>query len=155
LNESVQSQFLLPLVAEIYNLGKSNSERFDIAVSLVQSFEYSASEKEAYFYGVPIEYSRYPYEVVYDQKGICGEKSQLLAFILRDMGYDVVLFYFPIENHEAVGVKCSRGDFRDTGYCYIETTNIFEIGIDPADVIGTGEFTTFDTIFISDGKSYN
>jgi hypothetical protein len=154
INESIQKQFLFPLVVDIYNLGNNLDERTEIAISMIQLFEYKSSNKTIDFYGTSLEYSRYPYEVIYEKKGICGEKSQLLAFILRELGYEVVLFYFPTENHEAVGVKCSYGDFRETGYCYIETTSVFEIGIDPKNVIGTGDFNNFQIIKISKGKAY-
>jgi len=37
--------------------------------------------------------------VLYEDKGVCGEKSLLLAYLLRELGYGVVLFEFKPENH--------------------------------------------------------
>lgn len=152
-NEPLQEQFLFPLVASIENKGNNLDERTEIAISMIQLFEYKNSSKFIDFYGTKIEYARYPYEVLYYRQGICGEKSQLLAFILKKLGYEVVLIYFPNENHEGVGVKCHSGDFRNTGYCYIETTSVFPIGVDPRDVVGTGTFNDYNIIKVSTGKS--
>jgi hypothetical protein len=86
---------------------------------------------------------------LYENKGVCGEKSMLLAFLLRDLGFGVVLFDFAAQNHEAVGVKCSNG-FRGTGYCYLESTT--PVGIDfSGDWLGE----ISETKHISDGKSIN
>lgn len=39
------------------------------------------------------------------------------------MGYGVALFYYPLEDHEALGVKCPIQDSLDgTGYCFVETS---------------------------------
>ena len=69
--------------------------------------------------------SRYPYEVLWDLKGVCEEKSELMAFLLKEFGYGVVLFYYPVENHEAVGIKCPlEHSLNGTGYCFIESTGL-------------------------------
>lgn len=124
INNNDQSVLLEPLVKDIENLAptdKVNQAR--IAVSLVQNIPWGASGKTISFLGSVVGYSRYPYQVVYDNQGLCGEKSELLAFILRDMGYGVALFYYPQQNHEAVGVKCPMQDsFNETGYCFVETS---------------------------------
>ena len=60
---------------------------------------------------------------LYDEQGICGEKTTLLAFLLREMGYKLSLFYYAQENHEALGIGCPVGkSFDRTGYCFVETT---------------------------------
>ena len=151
------------MVAKIDNLGKTPDERAMIAITIVQIFEYKNSSKTIDFHGISIQYARYPYEVLYDEQGICGEKSELLAFILKQMGYEVVLFYFPNENHEGVGVKCHSGDFRKTGYCYIETTGVFPVGTDPKSLLDTGnladtrigDFSDYQIIKISSGKYFD
>ncbi len=77
---------------------------------------------------------RFPVEVLVDKKGVCSEKSMLLAGILAYAGYDVVLFEFEKENHMAVGIKCScKNSFRNSGYCFIEAARIQPIGF-PAEV---------------------
>ncbi|MFH1801677.1 MAG: hypothetical protein ABH804_02480 [archaeon] len=142
INEENQREMLLPLLVEIQNLASNKKEQFKIAVSLVQNIPYGISNKKDLFYGKELNYSRYPYEVLYDKEGICGERSELLAFLLKELGYGVVIYYYPFENHEAVGVKCTNKNSYD-GYCYIETTTSLEV-----ELISKPEI-----IFISDGKS--
>ena len=123
LNEENQRNFLLPLVVEIKNLEKEKEEQMKIAVSIVQNIEWGYSSKIARFGGASVAYSRYPYEILYDSQGICGEKSELLAFLLRELGYEVVLFYNQEENHESVGVRCPlEYSWNNSGYCFIETS---------------------------------
>lgn len=149
IREEIQKNFILPLAIEIYNLGKNREERIEIARTLVQLIPYEESKKIIEFYGIKVPYTRYPYEVLYEKKGICGDKSQLLYLILEYLGEDVVLFYFPKENHEGVGIKCRWGSFEKTEYCYIETTGLFKIGTNPAKASGiSGQFKEFEKIKI-------
>ncbi len=123
IDQQDQRQLLLPLVIEIENITNNKTDQARIAISLVQNIPYGASNKTASFFGTPVNYSRYPYQVLYDDRGICGEKSELLSLLLRDLGYGTVVFNFPQENHEAVGIKCPVKDsYNKTGYCFVETT---------------------------------
>ena len=123
MDEEEQRELLLPLVVAIQNLEKKKEDQFRIATSIVQSIPYVYSGKTTSFFGIELNYSRYPYEVLYENQGICGEKSQLLAFLLRELGYSTSLFYYGPENHEAVGVKCPKYiSAGRTGFCFIETT---------------------------------
>jgi len=124
INEQKQREFLLPLVSEIQNRAFDKEDQFRIAVSLVQNIPFGFSGKNiSVLNGEIVNYSKYPYEVLYDYRGVCGEKSELLAFLLREIGYKIVLFYYPLENHEALGVGCplrASGDGSD--YCFIEAS---------------------------------
>lgn len=126
INDSIQNFYLTPLVIKIQNLFPNNKkDQIRTAVSLVQNIPYEASKEKSSstFFKDKVNHSRYPYEVVYENKGICGEKSQLLVFLLKEFGYETAIFSFPDYNHEAVGVKCpSKYSFKDTGFCLIETT---------------------------------
>jgi len=123
IDEENQRDFLLPLVVEIKNLEKEKEDQMKIAISIVQNINWGYSNKTLRFADTIIPYSRYPYEILYDSQGICGEKSELLAFLLREIGYDVVLFYNKEENHESVGIKCPiEYSWNDSGYCFIETS---------------------------------
>lgn len=123
INEKEQRELLLPLVVKIQNLAFSKEDQMRIAVSLVQNIEYKESEKTFMLRGDEFNYSRYPYEVIYDMQGICGEKSELLAFLLRELGYEVAFFYHNKENHESIGIKCPvKNSLDNTGYCFVETT---------------------------------
>ncbi len=67
---------------------------------------------------------RFPYETLYDNKGICTDKSYLEAALIKSLGYGSSLFTFDDVHHMAVGISVSEEyvDF-DSGYGYIETTN--------------------------------
>ncbi len=124
IDEEEQRELLLPLVKKIQNITNNREDQFRIAVSMVQNIPFGYSEKVINLGGNrTLSYSRRPYEVLYDTGGICGEKSELLAFILREMGYGVVFFYHADENHESLGIKCPiEKSLNNTGYCFIETT---------------------------------
>ncbi|HTY44191.1 MAG TPA: hypothetical protein VMC80_03035 [Patescibacteria group bacterium] len=157
LNNQEQQELLYPLVLKIQSISKDETEQARIAISIVQNIKYGSSDKKTNFGTYTINYSRYPYQVLYDSEGICGEKSELLAYLLKEIGYNVVIFSFPFENHEAVGVKCpTEYSYRQTGYCFIETTGpaiISDGGIYYANI---GKlYSTPDLIFVSDGKSFS
>jgi hypothetical protein len=101
------------LVEKIQQRAPNRDDDARIAISLVQNLRYSE----------PTE--RTLYEVLYEQQGACGEKSELLAYILNKLGYDVVLLKFPEDKHMALGIKCPpQYSYQKSGYCFIETTEI-------------------------------
>lgn len=69
----------------------------------------------------------YPYEVLYDNTGVCQDKSYLAYALLKELGYGISIFLFPNpeDNHMAVGVKCPL-EFSNynSGYCFVETTSL-------------------------------
>ena len=153
INNEDQREMLMPLVIEIQNRAENKKDQAKIAKSIVQNIPYKPSFDNVSFWKQAIS-SRYPYEVLYDGAGICGEKSELLAFLLKELDYGVAIFYFSEENHEAVGIKCPFfKDFRNTGYCFIETTEDYKIG--NSKVLKTFDVTsTPEIILISDGESF-
>ena len=155
LNDEWQRELLLPLVTEIQNLEMSDTDKMRIAVSLVQNIPYGESEKIGDLADKTFTYSRYPYEVLYDEKGICGEKSELLAFLLREMGYGVAFFYHQEENHESIGIKCPKiFSLDNTGYCFVETTGPSIITDNKILYVDSGKLESEpEVIFISEGDS--
>lgn len=116
------------LISELREEGKSESEDafFERVVSFVQgSIEY---DWETY-HKIDESNMRYPYETLYDQQGVCADKTLLMARLLSELGYDLCYFTFDRANHMALGVRVpgGYGDFR-TDYAYIETTNYAPIG---------------------------
>jgi len=121
-SEENQKEFILPLIEKIQDITSNKDDQVRIAVSVVQNIPYGESDRPVSFGQGIVNYSRYPYEVLYDNEGICGEKSALLAFLLKEMGYDIAFFYNAPENHESVGIKCPVEDsYANSGYCFIET----------------------------------
>ncbi len=123
INEENQKVLLVPLVVEIQNLADDKEDQARIAISLVQNIAFGSSNKLTTLGNNSVNYSRYPYEVLYDQEGICASKSELMVFLLREIGYETVFFYYELENHDSVGIKCpEKYGLLNTSYCFVETT---------------------------------
>jgi hypothetical protein len=132
-----QRELILPLILKIKEITSDKEDQFRIAVSLIQNIDFGFSNKTDIEFGHEISHQRYPYEVLYEQKGICGEKSELLALLIKELGYETVIFYYSNENHEAVGVKCpDKYSHKGTGYCFIETTGPSVITDDEITYVG-------------------
>lgn len=166
INNAEQASLLGDLVEQIRAAAYSMDNQLRIAVSLVQQIEYDHSKLFSRYYtckgGVLVEGTlpRLPYQVLYDNKGVCSEKSRLLAFLLKELGYGVVLLDYEKESHMAVGVKCPRQYanyiYNGTGYCFIETTRPSIITDKEGEYIGVGKLTsTPKVIFVADGYSFD
>jgi hypothetical protein len=120
------------LAAKLNGLAAENSlnedQKLELAVAFVQSIPYDTEKAEA-----DHPDPRYPYEVLFDDKGICSEKSFLMYAILREMGYGSAIFEYPQQNHMNVGVESPVQYSTDnSGYSMIETTNPgLKIGVIP------------------------
>ncbi len=130
--DSKQKKILNPLIKSIKKetYGRENQAR--VAISLTQNIPYeqrSIISKKA-------GRNKTPYEVVRKNKGVCGGKSLLLSFLLKELGIGNVIFHYdyldkdPISgksgrfNHANVGVKCDKEfDYEGTGYAVIETNH--------------------------------
>jgi len=143
------------LVIEIQNSAPTKEDQARLAISLVQNIPFGNSNSSINFGGNSLSYSRYPYQVLYDNQGVCGEKVELLGFLLRELGYGVSFFYFPEENHEALGIKCPpRESLMSTGYCFIETTGPSIMTQKELYYYGFGKIDSVPQIFLlSDGFS--
>ena len=155
INEEEQKKLLLPLVVQIQNITSNKEDQARIAISIVQNIPFGASNKTSTFGSYQVNYSRYPYEVLYDMQGICGEKTDLLAFLLREIGYGTSFFYYPLYNHEALGIKCSvKESIMGTSYCFIETTAPAIITDNKISYVGVGKIYESPQIyFVSEGIS--
>jgi hypothetical protein len=95
--------------------------------------------------------ANYPFETLYLQRGICSDTTFLAVLWLRELGYGAAILDFPDSNHSAVGIACPLLDsLNNSGYCYVETTNYFPIGVVPAalkDGQAQGNNTSFDNLF--------
>jgi len=158
INEPTQSDYLNSLVVEIQNLAPNSKEiQARIAISLVQNIPYNESKFTSIF-GTKIRLSRYPYQVLVEDQGSCEGKSELLAYILRKIGFGVMLFYFPEGDHEAVGIKCPiENSYLGTGYCFVETTVPSPISFSEGEYLTAQGLSSLkgkpEFILISDGVS--
>ncbi len=149
LDNNIQKEYLLSLVNQIKEKSSNSNEQARIAIRMVQGIPYDYDG----LYGIPE--GRLPYEVLYDMEGVCGEKSLLLAFLLRELGYGVAIFEFERESHRAVGIKCDNGNYV-SNYCFIESTDYYPIGQIPFEYVGGVNIrdATPEIIIISDGNKY-
>jgi hypothetical protein len=146
-----QDPFLVPLVDAIREKSADPDDQARIAVSLVQQIPYDQEMLDKGTLEI-----RYPYQTLLDNKGVCCEKSVLLAYLLHKMGYGVALFDFENEKHTAVGIQAApEYSYKNTGYAFIETTTPLII------TDGNGEYPAFGRIIsppevlpVGDGKSF-
>jgi hypothetical protein len=156
INDQIQGDALSELVKEIQKITPDKNEQAKIAASIVQNIPYGYKDgKISLSKNESVIYTRYPYEVLYDNRGICGEKSQLLAFLLRELGFGTAIFYNQQENHEAVGIGCPKGEsWKNSGYCFVETSAPAVISDSEIEYVGGLKIISDPEIMeISDGLS--
>lgn len=148
LEDEKQIPTLLQLVEQIRQKSADPQTQARIAINLVQRIPY---DEDSYKQGKVL--NRYPYEVLYDNKALCGEKSRLLAYTLKELGFGVVMFMF--DTHQAVGIKCDNFSFRNSGYCFVETTGPAMITNSQTVFPNVGLLGDELIIAVSDGLSFD
>jgi len=153
LNDPAQKKYLDSLVNSIQKTSSNKDDQARIAINLVQQIPYDYGKLYSITSGKG--QMRYPYQVLYDNKGVCAEKSLLLAYLLRGLGYGVVLFKFDKENHMAVGIKSPQQySYLNSGYAFIESTDPTIPTDSQGDYVGVGKLTSTPEILqISDGDT--
>jgi transglutaminase-like putative cysteine protease len=102
--------------------GFSPTETVAFLTSFVQSMPYTSDSVTT---GAD-EYVRYPYETLVDNGGDCEDTSILLAALLKELGFIVVLVEPP--GHLGVGVALASAggsaafEYNGRPYAYVETT---------------------------------
>jgi hypothetical protein len=124
IEDPAQDAFFEDLLAALRDVrareGLDSDRYLELVAVFVQSIPYSSQDSTD---------PRYPIETYVDRMGDCDDKSLLLAGLLAREGYSVALLYFGPEKHMAVGVACPGWSYRDSGYAFLETTNITLIGV--------------------------
>ncbi len=96
-----QDEYLKPLIESIAKRSPAPDDPAKIAISLVQHVPYTRNQ--------PFNASSgwlYPYETLYHNAGSSADKSILAAYLLKELGYDTVVFEFP--GSMAVGYDVPR-----------------------------------------------
>ncbi len=99
LDREDQKAQLQKLAEIIKSRATNNDDRARIAISLVQKIPYDINALNDNNLS-----NRYPYEVLFDEKGVCSEKSRLLAFLLRELGFGTAILDYHSKNHQATGI---------------------------------------------------
>lgn len=142
IDNQLQRENLLPLVEKIKSLTPDVHTQARIAISLVQNIPYTDIAS----------YEKYPYVVLWEHGGACSEKSDLLLFFLRELGFETATLVYKNENHRAVGIKCPDDyDVGESGYCYVETTTPKIITDNNSGITEVMNLTNFTTVHISEG----
>ncbi|HEX2898202.1 MAG TPA: transglutaminase-like domain-containing protein [Bacteroidia bacterium] len=72
---------------------------------------------------------RYPSETLLSGKGVCADKTILLAALLQQLGFGLAIFTWERANHMALGLKVPTGyGSFGTAYAMVETTGPTAIG---------------------------
>jgi len=144
---------LSSLRAQAANLGLNSDQTAAFVLAFIQYIPYDQVKLEA---GNNIPY--YPFETLYLNKGVCADKTFLAVLWLRELGYGAAILDFPESNHSAVGIACPLEDsLASSGYCYVETTNYFPIGVVPPLISGGQakiDLSSFDLLFNADRLGY-
>ncbi len=114
ISNEIQREYIMPMVNEINRSAKNPDDSARIAINLVQHIRYDANDLNEVQVNTSksgqLYIGRYPYTILFQEwGGICGEKSFLLALLLKELGYNVALIQFNFGSdqpgHMAVGIK--------------------------------------------------
>lgn len=134
-----QSDYLAEIASQFKQVGESDSDVVNHAMSFVQQLEYTLDEVAT---GIQ-QYTYYPLETLNDAGGDCEDTAILLAGLLQEIGYGCVLLAFWDEQHMALGVAGEESipgtsyEHDGTHYYYVETTAPgWRIGQVPVEIEG-------------------
>jgi hypothetical protein len=122
---NTQDKYFNDFIGRFTSYTPNKKDRAAIIISFVQHIPYDQVKSSKISSNITAGIY-YPYETIYLDKGVCSDKSILMAYLLDKLGYDVVLFAWdqPQPGHMAVGIKCDRPyDFAGSGYAFIESTS--------------------------------
>ncbi|MDT8357072.1 MAG: hypothetical protein RQ758_01060 [Methanomicrobiaceae archaeon] len=105
-----------------------DDEYLELIAVFVQSIPYHTNPAA--------NHPKFPIETVVEWSGDCDDKSLLLAPLLSREGYDVALLFFDQEDHMALGVRSEGCIFKNTGYAFLETTNVTLVTLPPKELEG-------------------
>lgn len=150
-NEPEQAETIRAIANTLRSQYGSGDDAARAAISLVQHIPYDYAGMSARSSNL-----RHPYEVLYDNTGVCSEKSLLLAALLKELGYGVALLSFDSQSHMAVGISSpSQYAYRSTGYAFVESTRPNIPTYAEGNYVGTGQLTTMPgVVSVAAGKSF-
>jgi hypothetical protein len=135
IDDPAQNPFYTDLLNAFRSIKRDRDLSDDEYLELISAFVQSLPYDEAGARDANRE-NRFPIETFVEGTGVCADKSLLLAGLLSREGYDVSLLVFRQEKHMAVGVRSPALDYRESGYAFIEATNISLVGTAPQRTVG-------------------
>lgn len=128
----------------------SSDQYVELIAKYVQTLPYDEEKASSLAEVVTI---RYPVQTAAEGKGVCGDKSALLAALLAHEGYNVAVLLFETEQHAAVGIVGIGESYRGTGYQFLETTQPAYVSEAPDSYAGGRTLTTTPQVIrIGSGK---
>lgn len=130
--EQAKSRFIDALA------GQFRAMRLDMGLDDDEYLELMARAVQAIPYGEVCDEILLPIEVVAGQRGVCSEKSILLAALMLHEDFDTCVWVFETQGHAAVGVRSDGARFASTDYAFIETTRFAFIGQASSEYLARG-----------------
>ncbi|HNW55796.1 MAG TPA: hypothetical protein PKN62_01835 [bacterium] len=145
--EKIINQIVSQLRGQATKNNLNDSQLAELAASFVQSIPYDQARSELIAQKSNQATPNYPYETLYLNKGVCTDKSLLAWMIFSKLGYGTALLSYPTANHMALGIVCPKNSANyGSGFCYLETTQYYRIGLIPKDISGQAASTTGSTL---------
>ncbi|NQV00093.1 MAG: hypothetical protein HQ538_05095 [Parcubacteria group bacterium] len=145
LEDNTISKIVQDIKLEANKRNLSDDELIELIIAFVQFIPYD-DDKLAIIESedtteIEKTWPRFPYEVLYENKGVCSGKTFLTIMLLKKIGYGMAMFDFDDEMHVAPAIKCTKEySSYDSGYCFAEVTQAgYKIGEIPQMEIGAGK----------------
>ncbi len=147
-----QQRAIIFLVNEIKAITPNRNIQAQIASSLISNGINYDYETEKYHMNGYTE--RYPYQVIYDNLGICQSKAILITYLLKELGFNTGIFLFGDISHMDSALKVPfKQSYRGTGYTVVSSIDDVPIGSD----IYSKQLSQYPVTFpipINKGKTY-
>ncbi len=130
----VRTQSRTPCVASIAL--QLRAVRRELALDSDEYVELMARAVQDIPYGTPRPDFKLPAEMLVARRGVCVDKSVLLAALLLREGYDAGVWSLPAKRHVAVALRGVGSGFRRSGYAFVETTRRAYVGEVPEEFEG-------------------
>ena len=141
LADPLQDKIIAQIVKQLQNAAKihnlQDDQIADLAAAFIQSIPYDEARSRIITENPNNASPNYPYETLFLNRGVCADKTLLGWLIFHQLGYGVTIMAYPTANHMALGIACPKDNANyPSGYCYIETTQFYHIGLVPQAING-------------------
>lgn len=147
LNDTTQNKIIEQIVKQLKKQATdqklTNNQTADLAAAFLQAIPYDDERSQFIQLNPNQAKPNYPYETLYLNRGVCTDKALLGWLIFHQLGYGTALLSYESANHMALGIACPSTDANySNGYCYLETTQFYRIGLVPENIDGQAQAST-------------